>query len=187
MQIEEYISKYFDESKQIIDKINRSKIASAISILQKTKDDGGRLFILGIGGSAGNASHAVNDFRKIAKMETYTPVDNVSELTAWANDNGFDYIFVNWLKISKLSKRDTVMVFSVGGGTDKASKNLILAMEHAKEVASSIISIVSRDGGVALKLSDACILIPVIEEDRITPHAEGFQALLWHLMVNAIH
>ena len=182
-----YIDKYLDESKQIIEKINRSKIEEVINILQRTKDQGGRLFILGIGGSAGNASHAVNDFRKIAKIESYAPMDNVSELTAWINDNGFEYIFINWLKTSRLSKNDTVMIFSVGGGAEKTSYNLVLAMEYAKAIGSGIVSIVSRDGGAALRFSDACILVPVISNENITPHAEGWQALLWHLIVNAIH
>ena len=183
----EMIQKYLDETQQIAQAVDHSKIDGAIRILQNTKDKGGRLFILGIGGSAGNASHAVNDFRKIAGIETYTPVDNVSELTAWANDVSFDCIFEKWLKTSKLNSKDTVLVFSVGGGSDTTSKNLVLAMQAAKEVGASIVSIVSRDGGKALTLSDVCILIPVLSKENITPHAEGWQAVLWHLIVNAIH
>jgi D-sedoheptulose 7-phosphate isomerase len=182
----EYIDKYLAETAEIVEKIDRKKIEDVIAILQEVKNKGGRIFILGIGGSAGNASHAVNDFRKIANIECYTPADNVSELTAWTNDNGFEFIFSNWLKTSKLNSKDAIMVFSVGGGSDKTSKNLVLAMEHAREVGAKIVSIVSRDGGSALKLSDACILIPVVSSERITPHAEGWQGVVWHLIVNAI-
>lgn len=182
----EYIDNYLSETQKIIDTIDRSNIEKAIGVLKKTKDNEGRLFILGVGGSAANASHAVNDFRKIAGIETYAPTDNVSELTAWTNDNGFEYIFVNWLKTSRLDSKDTVMVFSVGGGSATTSRNLVMAMEFAKEVGASIVSIVSRDGGAALKMSDAGILIPVVADERITPHAEGWQGVVWHMMVNAI-
>lgn len=182
----EYIDNYLSETQKIIDTIDRSNIEKAIEVLKKTKDNVGRLFILGVGGSAANASHAVNDFRKIAGIETYAPTDNVSELTAWTNDNGFEYIFVNWLKTSRLNSKDTIMVFSVGGGSDTTSRNLVMAMEFAKEVGASIVSIVSRDGGAALKMSDAGILIPVVADERITPHAEGWQGVVWHMMVNAI-
>jgi len=182
----EYIKTYLEETKKIADTVDRAKIDKAIDIMQATKDKKGRLFILGIGGSAGNASHAVNDFRKIAGIETYSPVDNVSELTAWANDNGFEFIFDTWLKTSHLDAHDTIMIFSVGGGSEKTSKNLVRAMEYAREVGAKIVSLVSRDGGMALKLSDACILVPVMAQERITPHAEGWQGVLWHLIVNAI-
>jgi len=184
--IRKYIDNYMEETNKIINTIDREQIEKGIQILNKTKADGGRLFILGIGGSAANASHAVNDFRKIGGIETYSPVDNVSELTAWTNDNGFEFIFINWLKTSKLSSKDTIMVFSVGGGSEKTSRNIVLAMEYAKEIGASIISIVSRDGGSALKLSDSCVLIPVVADERITPHAEGWQGVVWHLMVNAL-
>jgi len=182
----EYIDTYLNESKEIINKIDRSMVEKFIDILQSTKKKGGRLFILGVGGSAANASHAVNDFRKIAGIECYTPVDNVSELTAWANDEGFEFIFINWLKTSKLNGNDCIMILSVGGGSEKTSKNLVLAMEYAKEIGASIVSIVSRDGGAALKFSDACILIPIFSRERITPHAEGWQGLLLHLIVSAM-
>ena len=181
-----YIDTYLNETKRISETIDRPSIEKLIGILRRLKEKCGRLFILGIGGSSANASHAVNDFRKIAGLEAYTPVDNVAELTAWANDNGFEYIFVNWLKVSRLNKDDVVMVLSVGGGTKNVSRNLVLAMEYAKEAGAKIVSIVSRDGGSALKLSDACVLIPVVEAKRVTPHAEGWQALLSHLIVNAI-
>lgn len=181
-----YIDQYLAETAKIAQSLDREKIAGMIRLLRETKAKGGRLFILGIGGSAGNASHAVNDFRKIAGIECYTPVDNVSELTAWANDAGFEYIFIEWLKTSRLNKNDTVMVFSVGGGTDTTSKNLVLAMHYAKEVGAKLTSIVSRDGGAALKLSDVCVLVPVLSKENITPHAEGWQAVIWHMVVNAV-
>lgn len=182
----EYIDKYLEETNTIINAIDKSKIVRAIEILQYTKNNNGRIFVLGVGGSAANASHAVNDFRKIAGIESYTPIDNVSELTAWTNDEGFEFIFINWLKTSKLDKNDTVMVLSVGGGSQTTSKNLVLAMEYAKEIGANIVSIVSRDGGSARKLSDVCILVPVVAKERITPHAEGWQGLLLHLIVNAL-
>lgn len=185
--IDEYIEEYLNETKSIIRLIDRSKIKEVVGILQKTKANAGRLFILGVGGSAANASHAVNDFRKIAGIESYTPVDNVSELTAWTNDNGFEFIFINWLKTSRLNKNDTIMILSVGGGAQTTSKNLVLAMKHAKEVGARIVSIVSRDGGNALKMSDACILIPPVSPERITPHAESWQSVLLHLIANAIN
>ncbi len=184
--MKERIDQYLEETSKIISLIDRQKIAQMIEILQSTKDQSGRLFILGIGGSAANASHAVNDFRKIAKMETYSPVDNVSELTAWTNDKGFEFIFIEWLKTSKLRKEDTLMIFSVGGGSETTSKNLVLAMQYAKEVGACIVSCVSRDGGIAGKLSDACVLIPVVNKDAITPHAEGWQMVVSHLVVNLI-
>ena len=184
--VDEYIDEYLGETGEILEGIDRSMIAGLIDVLQNTKNNKGRLFILGIGGSASNASHAVNDFRKIAGIESYTPVDNVAELTARTNDDGFETIFVEWLKTSRLSDNDAVMILSVGGGTEKTSRNLVCAMEYAREVGASILSIVSRDGGMALELSDVCLLIPVLSEERITPHAEAWQAVLWHLMVNAI-
>jgi len=182
----DYVNQYLSETEKIIQDIDRNSIVRAIDLLSDLKRDQGRLFILGIGGSAGNASHAVNDFRKICNIEAYAPTDNVSELTAWTNDDSFDVIFKNWLSTSKLSAKDALLVFSVGGGSLKASYNLVLAMEAAKEVGARIVSIVSRDGGAAKKQSDVCILIPVVTQERITPHAEGWQAILWHLIVDGI-
>ena len=182
----EYIDRYLDETKEIVDRLDRAELLKAIEILVRTKDSGGRLFILGVGGSATNASHAVGDFRKISGIESYTPVDNLSELTARTNDEGFESIFVEWLRTSRLGPLDTVMVFSVGGGTEAVSKNLVLAMQYAKDTGTSIVAIVSRDGGAAGRLADACVLVPVVSDERITPHAEGWQAVLWHLMANAI-
>lgn len=181
-----YIERYFEENKKIIDAIDKSKIARIVEILRKVKTEGGRLFILGVGGSAANASHAVNDFRKISGIECYTPVDNVAELTAWTNDAGFEFIFVKWLATSKLNKDDVIMVLSVGGGSETTSKNLVLAMDYAKKAGARVVSIVSRNGGRAAEVSDACVLVPVVADKRITPHAEGWQSLLLHLIVNAI-
>ena len=165
----DYVNQYLSETERIIQDIDRNSIAHAIDLLSDLKRDQGRLFILGIGGSSGNASHAVNDFRKICNIEAYAPTDNVSELTAWTNDDSFDVIFKNWLSTSKLSAKDALLVFSVGGGSEKASYNLVLAMEAAKEVGARIVSIVSRDGGAAKKQSDVCIWIPVVTQERITP------------------
>ena len=181
-----YIDTFLDETEKIIKSIDRNQILAMAGALKDLKRRNGRLFILGIGGSAANASHAVNDFRKIADIETYAPTDNVSELTAWTNDIGFDVIFSNWLKTSRLSDKDALLIFSVGGGSEKTSGNLVLAMEYAKQKNAAILAIVSRNGGAALKMADVCILIPVISNDRITPHAESWQAVLWHLVVNAI-
>lgn len=184
--VESYIDRYFEETEKIIKTIDRTCIENIINILRKVKMNNGRLFILGVGGSAANASHAANDFRKIAGIETYAPTDNVSELTAWTNDNGFEYIFINWLKTSNLNSKDAIMILSVGGGSQTTSKNLVLAMEYAREKGASIVSIVSRNGGMAKKLSNSCVLIPVVSKERITPHAEGWQGILWHLIVNVI-
>jgi D-sedoheptulose 7-phosphate isomerase len=182
----DYVNQYLSETEEIIQSIDRNEIKCAIDLLSDLKRTQGRLFILGIGGSAGNASHAVNDFRKICNIEAYAPTDNVSELTAWTNDDSFDIIFKNWLLTSKLSEKDALLVFSVGGGSQKASYNLVLAMEEAKQVGARIVSIVSRDGGAAIKISDVCVLVPVIAQERVTPHAEGWQGILWHLIVGGI-
>lgn len=182
----EYIDTYLEETRTILESLDRQNLLDAITILARTKENNGRLFILGVGGSASNASHAVNDFRKIAGIESYTPVDNVAELTARTNDDGFDTIFVEWLRTSKLCAGDTIMVFSVGGGSETTSRNLVCAMQSAKDAGAKIIAVVSRDGGSARKMADACIMIPVISEKRITPHAEEWQGIVWHLLVNAL-
>jgi D-sedoheptulose 7-phosphate isomerase len=181
-----YIKNYLNETKQIAEMISVEEIDKSVEILKKLKSDGGRLFILGCGGSAANASHAVNDFRKIGGIETYAPTDNVSELSARTNDEGWDTTFVEWLKTSKISEKDAVMVLSVGGGSEKASLNIVNALKLAKEKNAKILSIVSRDGGYAREVSDACVLVPVIADERITPHAEGWQGVVWHLIVNAM-
>lgn len=186
MSQQEFIARYLEQTIQIAEQIDRQEIAKAVDILSELKKDGGRLFILGVGGSAANASHAVNDFRKIGGIETYAPTDNVSELTARTNDEGWDTTFVEWLRISKISEKDAVMVLSVGGGSETTSLNIVNGVKLAKERGAKVIAIVSRDGGYSKKAADAGILVPVIEESLITPHAEGWQGVIWHLMVNAL-
>ncbi len=182
----EYVDNYLAETQEIVTKISRDEIVKAAGILKALQEKKGRLFILGVGGSAANASHAVNDFRKIGGIEAYAPTDNVSELTARTNDEGWETTFCEWLKLSKIGKQDVVLVLSVGGGSKTTSLNIVNALKLAKEQGAGIISIVSRDGGYAKTVSDACILIPVVHENRITPHAEGWQGVIWHLLVNAI-
>jgi D-sedoheptulose 7-phosphate isomerase len=182
----DYVKQFLTETQEIAAQIDQKSIVQAINLLQGIKNGNGRLFILGVGGSAGNASHAVNDFRKIANIETYAPTDNVSELTAWVNDSSWEVTFINWLKTSRLKPNDLIMVLSVGGGSATTSLNLVRAMEYGQEVGAKIISIVSRDGGRAKQLSDVCILVPVVSADRITPHAESWQAVIWHMMVNVL-
>ena len=182
----DYVSLYLRETQKIVETVSKEEISKGIKILRETRKSGGRLFILGVGGSAANASHAVNDFRKIGGIETYAPTDNVSELTARTNDEGWETTFTEWLKVSRLNEKDAIMVFSVGGGSETTSLNIVNALKLAKERGSKILSVVSRTGGYAKQVSDACVLIPVIAEERITPHAEGWQGVIWHLMVNAL-
>jgi D-sedoheptulose 7-phosphate isomerase len=181
-----YIRQYLKETAEIAASVDQAMIAKAAGILAGLKESGGRLFILGVGGSAANASHAVNDFRKIAGIEAYAPTDNVAELTAWTNDESWECVFVNWLRGSRLCSRDALLVFSVGGGSKTASLNLVRAMEYARETGTRILAVVSRDGGRARELADAAVLIPVVSPERITPHAEGWQGVIWHLLVNCI-
>ena len=178
-----YITTYLQEVKNICDLIDSNKIEEFSKIIHNIK---GRLFIIGVGGSAANASHAVNDFRKILNIESYAVTDNVSELTARINDESWEISYANWLKGSNISNKDVVLVLSVGGGSDKTSLNLVRAMEYAKTRHTKIISIVSRDGGKAKELSDVCVMIPVIHEDKITPHAEEWQSIILHLVVSAV-
>lgn len=182
----EYIDKYLEETTDIGKKIPKEEIEKAIDILKALKEKEGRLFIIGVGGSAANASHAVNDFRKITGIESYAPTDNVSELTARTNDDGWATTFEEWLKVSKIKVSDVLMVLSVGGGSETTSLNIVNALKLAKEKNAKIISVVSRDGGYSKKMSDACILIPAVSDSRITPHAEEWQGIIWHLLVNAI-
>jgi D-sedoheptulose 7-phosphate isomerase len=186
MEINEYTERYLYEVLEITRKIDKGSIEKALNVLLETRDNSGRLFVLGVGGGAGNATHAVNDFRKIAGIETYAPTDNVSELTARVNDDGWDSVFVNWLRGSKLRRGDTVFVLSVGGGcTEKnISNNLVQALKYAKQVGSRIIGIVGRDGGYTAKVADAVVLVPVISPETVTPHTEAFQAVIWHLLVS---
>jgi len=185
MEIKTYIDTYLKEVIDIVGKIDRIQIENMIDVIVKIKKDNGRMFMLGVGGSAGNASHAVNDFRKIAGIESYTPTDNVSELTARINDDGWDTAFVNWLKGSRLNSNDCLFIFSVGGGNleKNISVNLVNALKYGKENGASIIGIVGKDGGYTAKVADACIIIPTVNEETITPHSEAFQGTIWHLIV----
>ena len=181
-----FVEQYFEEAKQIIDSLDRNEITKMITIINEVRSKDGRMFILGVGGGAGHASHAVNDFRKICGLEAYTPTDNVSELTARVNDDGWDTAYVNWLKISNLNKDDMVLVFSVGGGNlDKnVSVNILRSLEFSKEVGACICGVVGRDGGYTAQVADACVVIPIINADTVTPHTESFQAVIWHLLVS---
>ena len=180
-----FIKKHLEESKSILEQLDVKSIESLIEILKNLKEEKGRLFFLGVGGSAGNCSHAVNDFRKILEIESYAPTDNVSELTARVNDDGWETVFVEWLRVSKLNKNDCVFVFSVGGGNSEKniSPNLVTALTYAKEVCAPIIGVVGRDGGYTARVADACIIIPTVNPSSITPHSEAFQSVIWHLIV----
>lgn len=186
MNISKHIDNYLSDTAKIAGLIDKSAIEKMARILLETKERHGRVFILGVGGGAGNASHAVNDFRKIAGIEAYAPTDNVSELTARANDDGWASIFVNWLKVSRLTKDDCLLVFSVGGGDQEKniSPNLVSALNYAKEVGSKIIGIIGRDGGHTAKVADAAVIVPVVNKETITPHTESFQAVIWHMLVS---
>ena len=181
-----FTQKYLDESIDLIRKLDASVIEDVTTGLARVREAGGRLFILGVGGSAGHAGHAVNDFRKLCGFEAYAPTDNVSELTARVNDEGWDTCFVEWLRGSRLRKGDGILVFSVGGGNrvKNVSVNLVRSLELAKEVGASIYGIVGRDGGFTKEVADACVLIPTVSADRTTPHTEGFAAVVWHLLVS---
>lgn len=185
MELMSYIDKYLAEVTEITSKIDRKQIEKMVEIILKVRENKGRLFMLGVGGSAGNASHAVNDFRKIAGIESYTPTDNVSELTARVNDDGWDTSFVNWLKGSRLNSSDCLFIFSVGGGNAEKniSVNIVNALIYGKEMKSSIIGIVGKDGGYTAKVADACVIIPVVDSETVTPHSEAFQGTIWHLIV----
>ncbi|HZP03254.1 MAG TPA: SIS domain-containing protein [Terracidiphilus sp.] len=182
----DFVSRYLQEVTEITGKLDSSRIEAMIQILLETRRNQGRLFILGVGGSAGSATHAVNDFRKIANIESYTPTDNVSELTARVNDDGWDTSFSRWLEGSRLRKNDTLMIFSVGGGNREKniSMNIVKALELAKSVGSKIVGVVGRDGGYTARVGDAIVIIPTISGDTVTPHAEAFQGVIWHLIVS---
>ena len=181
-----YSAKYLEEAVQIIKKIDPAQVEAMAEGLAQVHKNGGRLFFLGVGGSAANASHAVNDFRKICGMEAYAPTDNVSELTARINDDGWKSVFTSWLKGSRLSKKDGVFVFSVGGGNAEKniSPNLVHALKFAKTAGCKIFGIVGRDGGFTAKSADHCLIVPTANPETVTPHAEAFQAVLWHLIVS---
>tara|TARA_B100000131_G_scaffold317116_1_gene358494 strand:+ start:505 stop:1059 length:555 start_codon:yes stop_codon:yes gene_type:complete len=180
------VSEYLDETIEIAKKVSLDSLRAVLTELKLLRERSGRLFIIGVGGSAANASHAVNDFRKIANIDAITPLDNVSELTARINDEGWDTSIVRTLKVSKFCAKDAILTLSVGGGTPNTSKNLVEAMKYAKSVDGKVLGIVSRNGGETLKLADACVIIPVVNEKTITPHAEEFQAIVWHMLVTLL-
>lgn len=181
-----YISEYLTEAMSIAAQLDTGSIEKILHNLVDLRERGGRLFVLGIGGGAGHASHAVSDFRKIAGIEAYTPVDNVSELTARINDDSWETVFVEWLKGSRLSINDMVLVFSVGGGdlSRNVSPNLVRALEYARQVGARICGVLGRDGGYTAQVADACVIVPTVNPDTVTPHTESFQALIWHLLVS---
>jgi len=182
----DYIRQYIQETTSILQELDRAAIQRMIELLVQLRASGGRLFLLGVGGGAGNASHAVNDFRKIANIEAYTPTDNVSELTARVNDEGWDTAYAQWLRGSRVGPKDMVFVFSVGGGDAERniSANLVKALQYAREMGATICGVVGRDGGFTRKVADACLVIPTVNAQTVTPHTEAFQAMVWHLMVS---
>ena len=182
----EFIKQYLTEAKEVIDQLDLNAMERVVAIIEGTRRHNGRMFILGVGGSAANASHAVNDFRKIVGIEAYAPTDNVSELTARTNDDGWASVFVEWLKTSGLRHEDMILVFSVGGGNleKNVSPNLVSAIQHAKEVGAKVCGVVGRDGGYTARMADACVVIPTVNPTHVTPHAEAFQGVVWHLLVS---
>jgi D-sedoheptulose 7-phosphate isomerase len=182
----DFIKNYLSETIRIVEQLDTCQIQAMANILAETRSSGGRLFILGVGGSAANASHAVNDFRKIVGLEAYAPTDNVSELTARTNDEGWASVFEQWLRTSRLRSTDTLLVFSVGGGNIErnVSPNLVSALQFAKHAGSRVLGIVGRDGGYTAQVADACVVIPTVNPTHITPHSEAFQAVVWHLLVS---
>ena len=181
----DYTADFLSAAVQAIGLLDRATIEKAVDLLVATRAEGGRLFILGVGGSAANASHAVNDFRKLAGIEAYAPTDNVSELTARVNDEGWETVFEMWLRTSRLRKEDAILVFSVGGGSleKNISPNLVRALHYARQVGARILGVVGRDGGYTAIAADACVLIPTIDPGMVTPLTEAFQGLVWHLIV----
>jgi D-sedoheptulose 7-phosphate isomerase len=181
-----YSAQHLKETAEIVAKINPADCEKCVAELRAVREHGGRLFMLGVGGSAANASHAVNDFRKITGIETYAPTDNVSELTARTNDDGWASVFVEWLRVSKLNSKDCLFILSVGGGNleKNVSPNLVAAMQLAKQVGAKIIGIVGKDGGYTAKVADACVIVPTVNPNNVTPHSEAFQAVVWHLFVS---
>jgi D-sedoheptulose 7-phosphate isomerase len=181
-----YIQAYLDGAGEIIKTLDTRSIQKIVDLIDEVRQQGGRLFFLGIGGGAANASHAVNDFRKIAGLESYTPLDNVSELTAQINDHGWEKSLLNWLVTSRLNQRDGVFVFSVGGGDKERniSANIVSALDYAKSVRAKIMGIVGRDGGYTARVADAVVIIPPIDPETVTPQTESFQSLIWHLIVS---
>ncbi|HSP45437.1 MAG TPA: SIS domain-containing protein [Chthoniobacterales bacterium] len=181
-----FTREYLTEAGATLQQINPDAIDAVVEIVARTRTSGGRVFFLGVGGSAANASHAVNDFRKIAEIEAYAPTDNIPELTARANDDGWETVFSAWLRGSRLTSNDVVFVLSVSGGDrkKKLSLNIIAALDYAREVGSAIVGIVGNSDGYTAQIADACVVIPSVNSEHVTPHAEGFQAVVWHLMVS---
>ncbi len=181
-----YVRQHLKEVADILTALDEAQIERMVDLLAATRTAGGRLFFLGVGGSAANCSHAVNDFRKLAGFEAYSPVDNVAELTARTNDNGWDTVFADWLRGSRLRAADAICVFSVGGGSleNNISPNLVRALEYAREVGARIVGVVGRDGGYTAQVADACVIVPTVNPETVTPHAEAFQAIVWHLLVS---
>jgi D-sedoheptulose 7-phosphate isomerase len=181
-----YSAQHLKETAEIVAKINPADCEKCVAELRAVREHGGRLFMLGVGGSAANASHAVNDFRKITGIETYAPTDNVSELTARTNDEGWASVFVEWLRTSKLNSKDCLFILSVGGGNieKNVSPNLVAALQLAKQVGAHVIGIVGKDGGYTAKVADACVIVPTVNPNNVTPHSEAFQAVIWHLFVS---
>jgi len=181
-----FVQQYIEETQKVTSQLNADAIEKVVDELAAVRERSGRLFLLGVGGSAANASHAVNDFRKICGFEAYAPTDNVSELTARTNDEGWATVFSEWLKGSRLNSRDALLIFSVGGGNleKNVSPNLVSAIQVAKHVGASILGIVGRDGGYTAKEATACVVIPTVNPDHVTPHSEAFQAVVWHLFVS---
>ena len=183
---EDFTKNYLDETVRAVSALDRSAIEGVAAGLARVREGGGRLFILGVGGSAGHASHAVNDFRKLCGFEAYAPTDNVSELTARVNDEGWDTSFAAWLEVSRLGPRDAILVFSVGGGNKEknVSANLVRALDLATQRGTAVFGVVGRDGGATRAAAEACVVIPTVSPDRITPHTEGLAAVVWHLLVS---
>jgi D-sedoheptulose 7-phosphate isomerase len=181
-----YTDQHLDETARVLAALDRDAIEAMVALLAAVRARGGRLFFLGVGGSAANAGHAVNDFRKLAGFEAYAPTDNVSELTARTNDEGWETVFVAWLMGCRLRPEDAVFVFSVGGGSleRNVSPNLVRALQFAKDTGASILGVVGRDGGFTAQVADACVIVPTVNGDTVTPHAEAFQAVVWHLLVS---
>jgi len=181
----EFIKQYLIEAKEVIDQLDLNAMGSMVAVIEGTRRKNGRMFVLGVGGSAANASHAVNDFRKIVGIEAYAPTDNVSELTARTNDDGWASVFVEWLKTSRLGRDDMILVLSVGGGNleKNVSPNLVSAIQYAKEVGAKVCGVVGRDGGYTSQAADACVVIPTMNPAHVTPHTEAFQGVVWHLLV----
>jgi D-sedoheptulose 7-phosphate isomerase len=181
-----YTEQHLAEAAQVLQALDRAAIERVVDVLADVRARGGRLFFLGVGGGAGNCGHAVNDFRKLAGFEAYAPTDNVSELTARTNDEGWETVFVEWLKGSRLNKDDGLFVFSVGGGSleKNISPNLVRALQFAKVTGAAIVGVVGRDGGYTATVADACVIVPTVNPDTVTPHSEAFQAVVWHLLVS---